>query len=163
VNENLAHAPGADVYDHGIMREVIVNRKTLITGSLLMAALLFSFSGCGGGGSDGGTGASQISGVSFASQVQTIFSLRCTGCHIAGGESAFLPLDASVSYGNIVNQPATQSSGTLVIPGNSSESVLFLRVSGSSLGTMMPKGQVPLSQEDQETIRVWIDEGALNN
>lgn len=110
-----------------------------------------------------------ITGVSFANIIQPIFNSYCTLCHIASGgytgsgDASFLPLNSGVSYGNLVNVPATKSDGTRVIPGDSADSILYKRVSGTSAGAQMPKNQTPLSSTNQDYIKTWIDEGALNN
>lgn len=108
--------------------------------------------------------------VSFRSRIQSIFNAKCAVCHNASGTAAFLPLDTFVSYGNLVNQVSTKTgnppSGTLVIPGNSSGSVLYQRISGTGLppgATLMPPGGPPLSSGDQSIIKAWIDQGASNN
>ena len=127
---------------------------------LLLSACLY---GCGGGGGDS-TPTGPTSNVSFASSIQPIFTSFCISCHTPGGTSAFLPLTTSVSYSNLVNKTSTQpSGGTLVIPGNSADSVLYKRISGSSVGDQMPKGLPPLGTTDQNLIKTWIDEGAKNN
>ncbi|MDO9264585.1 MAG: PKD domain-containing protein [Desulfosalsimonadaceae bacterium] len=103
------------------------------------------------------------SAISFAGAVQPIFNSNCTGCHSAGGIAPFLILTAGSSYGNLVNVPATQSAGIRVIPGSSATSVLYLRISGTSVGARMPFGGSPLTSANQGLIQDWIDEGADNN
>ncbi len=49
------------------------------------------------------------------------------------------------------------SQGTAIVPGSARESLLYQRV----LGGEMPLGEERLSQVELETIRRWIDEGAL--
>lgn len=127
---------------------------------LILSACLY---GCGGGGGDSSpTG--PTSNVSFASSIQPIFNSSCVSCHQTGQISSFLPLTNGVSYNNLVSKTSTQSGGgTLVIPGNSADSVLYKRVSGSSVGAQMPKGGPFLSTTDQNLIKTWIDEGAKDN
>ncbi|MDO8444609.1 MAG: Ig-like domain-containing protein [Deltaproteobacteria bacterium] len=110
------------------------------------------------------TGSSSSPTYSFATDVQPIFDSNCIVCHISLGQAAFLPLTNDVSYSNLVNKPSTYTSGgTLVIPGNSTDSILYKRISGASVGAQMPKGGQALSPTEQNTIKTWIDEGALNN
>lgn len=102
--------------------------------------------------------------VSFASEIQPIFTSSCISCHQTGGTSSFLPLTTGVSYNNLVNQTSTYTTGgTLVIPGNSADSVLYKRISGNTVGLQMPRLLAPLSTSDQNLIQTWIDEGANNN
>lgn len=110
------------------------------------------------------TGSSTTSTVSFATQVQPIFTSHCTVCHISLGQASFLPLTDGDSYGNLVSKASTYTpGGTLVIPSNSTDSILYKRISGTSEGAQMPKGGSALSSSDQNLIKTWIDEGALDN
>ncbi|MEK7850372.1 MAG: Ig-like domain-containing protein, partial [Deltaproteobacteria bacterium] len=110
------------------------------------------------------TGSSSTSTVSFATNVQPIFNSECTLCHMSGGQAAFLPLTDGVSYYNLVSKASTYTAGSkLVAPCDSSNSILYKRISGTSAGPQMPKGVSALSSSDQNLIKTWIDEGALNN
>lgn len=100
--------------------------------------------------------------VSFSADIQPIFDSNCTACH-NGGISP--DLTSGNAYSSLVNQPTASSSGssdTLVVPGVSGNSELYLRVAGTSTGDQMPSGS-SLSSTDQDSIRTWIDEGAENN
>lgn len=46
-----------------------------------------------------------------------------------------------------------------IVPGNSGQSLLYRRISGSRMGPQMPLTG-PLSAEQIETIKAWIDQGA---
>jgi len=118
--------------------------------------------------------------MSYAENVQTIFNGRCVFCHVVGGPAAFTgllltPLD---SHGLLFNQLATQPSattailipptaiGTRVIPFNSTDSVLYKRIiaaPGYEGSRQMPASATPLSTNDMNLIKIWIDMGALNN
>jgi CHRD domain-containing protein/putative Ig domain-containing protein len=96
--------------------------------------------------------------VSFATQIQPIFTANCTvNCHSPGGTFAALNLTAGNSFASLV-----QSNPPRVIPGSSATSLLYLRVSGVLL-PRMPLGLPPLSAADQTLIQNWIDQGASNN
>ncbi|MGA1871213.1 MAG: PQQ-dependent sugar dehydrogenase [bacterium] len=107
--------------------------------------------------------------VSFSDNVQPIFDNSCTQCHRSGGIADFLSLMPGESYDALVNIPATRTgtppSGIRVIPFNSSDSILYQRISNQALpdgeNTMPPTGQL-LSPQEQGIIRLWIDEGALS-
>jgi hypothetical protein len=109
--------------------------------------------------------------VSFAGNVQQqIFNPICITCHRVGGLANFLPLTSTVSYNNLVNEPATRTgnppTNDLVEPGDSANSVLYQRVSGIGLPSgesLMPLGGAPLSPQLQNFIKTWINEGAINN
>ena len=108
--------------------------------------------------------------VSFATEIQPIFTQRCADCHSDGGlaDNQGIPmrLVEGLTLDSIVNQPSSQDSGlTLVIPSDAANSLLFLKVSendppiGSTMpliGEMLPSGELGL-------IRDWIDQGAMDN
>lgn len=102
-----------------------------------------------------------VSNVSFSSQIQPIFNASCASCH---GSSGGLNLSASVSYANLVNVSAQSSCTTLkrVLPNNASQSVLYLKVAGTSCGNRMPQGG-SLTTDQINLIQVWITQGAINN
>jgi hypothetical protein len=126
--------------------------------------LLVFLLGCGSGERPPGRGGEGPNGpVSFTADVQPIFDIFCVTCHRVGGIASFLPLTPESSHNNLVNQPATRSSGVLVIPGDSANSVLYLRIIGSSVGPQMPLDSSPLAVEDQDLIKDWIDSGSPSN
>jgi len=110
-------------------------------------------------------------GVSFSNHIQVIFNTYCVACHAVGRTAAILPLTQGSSYSRLVNVPAASLfvPGTLVIPGNSANSVLYQRVSGVGLPDQLLK--MPLGGPYLDTlnpsalaaIKGWIDEGAQNN
>jgi hypothetical protein len=76
----------------------------------------------------------------------------------------------SGTFNNLINRPSNAAglnpTGTLVIPGDAANSVLFQRVSKQNLLIdlqQMPLGGPFLSAADQTLIKNWIIEGALNN
>lgn len=108
--------------------------------------------------------------VSFAQDIQPILSTYCAGCHVSGGladrEGIALRLVAGQSYGGLVNQRSVQDdSFTLVVPGDSSQSLMWMKVSMDDppVGARMPFQLPPLDDARIELIRRWIDEGALDN
>ncbi len=116
---------------------------------------------------DGVGDACDATAVSFSNQIQPIFDANCTVCHVVGGIAEFTGqlLTAEESFDAIVNQPSFQSSFIRVVPGDSSASLLFLKVSSNPppVGSRMPLGGAPLSDADIALIRDWIDQGAANN
>jgi len=101
--------------------------------------------------------------VSFSNQIQPIFNSQCgTACH---GNSGGLSLAAGVSYNNLFNVNAQSSCTSLkrVLPNNAANSVLYRRVSGTTVcGVQMPQGGA-LNASDIALIRDWINQGANNN
>ena len=110
-------------------------------------------------------------GVSFSNHVQAIFDTYCIACHSTGGIAGFLPLTTGVSYANLVNVPAVKPllPGIRVIPGDSSNSVLYKRIIEEGLpdqSLRMPQGGPfldTLNPSAIPAIKAWIDEGAANN
>ena len=112
--------------------------------------------------SDGdGTGdACEESEAATFSQVQTIFNNNCVVCH---GTNGGLTLSVGDSFDELVNVPSEGvSSVDRVEPGNSEESYLIWKLEGRSgiVGSRMPLGGSPLSAENMDIIRSWIDAGA---
>ena len=108
--------------------------------------------------------------VSFADEIQPIFTRECITCHRDGGLAAnrgiAMRLGEDLSYESIVDQPSSQTAAlSLVIPSDSAMSLLFLKISENDppVGSTMPLFGVPLSSEDVGLIRDWIDQGALDN
>jgi len=83
--------------------------------------------------------------VDFARDVHPILLERCAGCH--KGDRA-------------LNTRAELLK--VVVPGKAGESLLIARVSGK-LPPQMPMGGRPLSAGEIDTLRRWIDEGAVWN
>lgn len=93
----------------------------------------------------------------------SIFNSSCakSGCH-NGVQSPLLT--SGNSFNSLVGVSSAFSAGKkLVEPGEPDLSVLYLRVSGSSEGNQMPKGETPLSSSQQTQIKDWIRAGAQNN
>jgi len=96
---------------------------------------------------------SPASGVSFALDVQPIFSASClSACHVTGG-IAPLSLQPGLAYNNIL---------TRVVPGRSSTSYLMDRLTGA-VPPRMPLINAPLDAVSMDLVRAWIDNGALDN
>lgn len=98
-----------------------------------------------------------------------IFTPKCVnaGCHPGGG--APMSLANGQSYNTLVGAGGTgvTSSGYApllrVSPGNAANSVLYLKVAGTTLGSIMPLGRPPLSAAEVSAIQTWINNGAQNN
>jgi mono/diheme cytochrome c family protein len=103
----------------------------------------------------------QVQKVTYADDVEPILQKHCAECHVAGqqgAEAAGLLMD---SYESIM---AGTPFGPVIKPGTASTSSLYILVSGKDKLTLgMPHGKDPLSAEEIETIRVWIDNGAVEN
>ena len=67
------------------------------------------------------------------------------------------------SYQAVMNSVGDQYSRLVIVPENPSDSPLYDKISSNNpqFGTRMPQGGSPLSSDDIEAIRQWIEEGAL--
>jgi hypothetical protein len=109
--------------------------------------------------------------ISFARDVQPIFTRQCVSCHTAGSPtSTFAGLNMVLTQGNafdsLVNQPSGQRDDlTLVVPGDAESSLLWLKVSSNNppVGSTMPLLGAPLTGDELATIRDWINQGAEDN
>ncbi|MFQ5412693.1 MAG: hypothetical protein ACE5EC_10365 [Phycisphaerae bacterium] len=108
--------------------------------------------------------------VSFANDIQPIFNELCIGCHVIGGfadqQGIPLRLIEGQSFAMLVNQKSSQNTDlTLVIPGDSANSLLFQKLSSDSppVGALMPLVGRRLTSEELALVRDWIDQGAKDN
>ena len=97
--------------------------------------------------------------------VQRIFDDNCITCHVGG---TVLDLSDGHAFDDLVNQPATPDEacgGTLVVPGNTSASYLYQKVTEDTpcAGFRMPRtefGGTALPACVTDHIAAWIAEGA---
>ena len=87
--------------------------------------------------------------VDFAKSVQSVFEARCIDCHGSKKQKGDLRLDS------------LKAAASVIEPGESGESELFKRIilPADHEDIMPPKGD-PLSKEQIDGIKAWIDEGA---
>lgn len=94
-----------------------------------------------------------------------VFNTSCAtaNCHASGSAQAGLVLSEGQSYANLINVNSVLFPGNKrVDEGNSSESVLVQMLTGQRT-PRMPYNLSPLSQAVIDSIKKWIDDGALNN
>ena len=87
--------------------------------------------------------------VSFATDIQPLFTAKCTSCH--NGTIANPDLRAGSAYNNIVPQH--------VVAGNAEASNLFNKLPGNNHSNV----GFSLSVDEIALVKAWIDEGAENN
>lgn len=106
--------------------------------------------------------------VSYASQVQPIWTAKCTSmaCHDNTMPQEGLSLTASGSRAALVGVPSQQCPSTqLVNPGAPESSYLMFKLQGSGpcmMGTRMPRG-TSITSAQIGLVRDWIVNGAPNN
>ncbi len=96
-----------------------------------------------------------VAKVDFAKQIQPLLADKCFRCHGPDKHKNDLRLD--------VKTAALQggASGRVIIPGKSGESLLIKHVKGlEDLKRMPPEPNDPLTAEQIELLRAWIDGGA---
>ena len=101
--------------------------------------------------------------ATFSSIQSKVLNISCavSGCH---NGNTFPTLTEGNAYANIVN--VIGSSGQdLIEPGDADNSYLYLKIIGAPgiFGEQMPKGLQPLEQGVIDSIKVWINNGAINN
>lgn len=94
------------------------------------------------------------------------FEHFCSSCHGGASPSKGLDLSEEEGHEQLVDVPAVQRS-TLdrVTPGDADSSYLIIKLEGgpNMAGRLMPRGLPARPQEEIDTIRMWIDEGAPDN
>ena len=133
------------------------------------------FAGCGGvtvppgGDNDGNSnGGSNGDTISFARDVQPILTTFCATCHVEGGLAdlsgiALRLTEAEALDGRIGGMSVQDPSLAFVVPGDSSSSLLFLKISmvDPPVGDRMPFALLPLEDDEIAIIRDWSDQGAV--
>lgn len=97
---------------------------------------------------------------SFSSIQQEVFNVHCVSCHSGVAPNGNLDLSAGLAYANIINIQNAGKFAVYIKPGNVEQSYLYSRLTSSS-SPMPPTGK--LAQNVLDTIKVWIEQGALNN
>lgn len=127
-----------------------------------VSMLLFLYS-C----SDSGTNSNNVDATYTEISTQ-IFDVSCS-CHLSatGSGGQYVVLASDQAYLNLVSQPSSQNSTFLrVNPGNPTDSYLYMKIIGDERisGQRMPRNGPPyLTDEQIESIRKWIADGAQNN
>jgi len=103
----------------------------------------------------------QYQKVTYANDVEPIIQKHCAVCHVSGQQGARESGLVMDSYASLMKGTPF---GQVINPGSAMSSSLYILVSGKDrLTVTMPHGKKPLSDEEIETIRVWIENGAVEN
>ncbi|RJP76338.1 MAG: hypothetical protein C4524_10260 [Candidatus Zixiibacteriota bacterium] len=103
------------------------------------------------GGSGGGSGP-----VSYAADIQPLFTIRCVACHKPPNPEAGLDL---TSWADLM---AGAEGEEVIIPFNAAESELYQKLLPGEEERMPPGGPY-LTEGQTGMIAEWINDGALNN
>ncbi|MEW6132384.1 MAG: c-type cytochrome domain-containing protein [Pseudomonadota bacterium] len=105
-----------------------------------------------------GCGQQETKPLTYQTDIKPILDQYCVECHKAGGqgtEKSGLQLDTYAA-----TMRGTKF-GPVVIAGQSINSTLYRLVSGKADPSLrMPHNQAPLSDENINKIKDWIDQGA---
>lgn len=97
----------------------------------------------------------------YTADVRPILDQHCAECHMPDGDGAQKSGFQIDSYASILKGTKF---GPVIVPGSAESSTLYILVAGKADPKInMPHGKAPLSAKDVETIRLWIDQGALDN
>ena len=111
-----------------------------------------------GGGGQAAAGAAPERVVDFAREVRPILSDNCFSCHGPDEGTRQRGLRLDVPEG--LFEDRGRLGGPVVVAGNASESSLFERLVTGNDRLRMPRSADPLTDEQVETLRLWIDQGA---
>lgn len=124
--------------------------------ALVASALVFG--GCSDKGDDNPTGPGNGGGTLMAKWggsdgIGVFFQQRCTPCHISQSQNGY----NLSTYANAM-------SGGRITPGDANGSYLVMKISPNPpAGDRMPQGGPYLTTAQIDTIKVWINAGAMNN
>jgi uncharacterized membrane protein len=100
--------------------------------------------------------------VSYSKDVRPIIDGHCMECHKIGGKGESKSGLSMESYDDLMKGTKF---GPMITPGDSFGSNLIILIEGRADPSIyMPKGKHgPLTKEEIELIKKWIDQGAQNN
>jgi hypothetical protein len=100
--------------------------------------------------------------VSFRRDVQPVLRSNCIECHSPPNGEGYLKTGLSMAtYGDLMHGTIY---GSVIVPGNSRHSILNMLVEGRADPSMrMPHGRKTLGANEVEILRLWVEQGALNN
>lgn len=143
--------------------------------NFLIFLILFLFS-CGGssnsGDSDDEDNDDDSDLEATLSSIQSnIFTPTCatSSCHASATSSGGLSLSDGDSFGELVGIESDGAAGVnRVTASDASASYIINKLEGTQAtvgggGSTMPRGGTPLTDEEIQTIRDWIDAGAEDN
>ena len=134
-----------------------------------LAVGAMAMAGCQGGVNPVGPPTGRT--ISYSQEVQPIYDNHCTSCHAAGGFTSIFSgvsfdLTAAHSHDDTVGRTSSRRADlVLVKPGDSANSLLFMKVSSNAppAGETMPLVGARLTSNELAILRDWIDQGAANN
>jgi uncharacterized membrane protein len=101
--------------------------------------------------------------ISFQSDIYPILHDRCQQCHLPPGGIGYVRTGLSLqSYDTLMQGTVF---GKIIVPGDSQRSVINKLVEGRAGESMrMPHGEAKkLTADEIEELKLWVNQGALNN
>lgn len=126
-------------------RSISYSRLLSLIASILLIALLGSSAQSG----------EQAGSVDFATQVKPLLARRCFACHGPETEEGGLRLDDAESALRELD-----SGAHAIVLGDADASELIARVTSEDEFMRMPPEGKPLTREEVDTLKRWINEGA---
>jgi len=101
--------------------------------------------------------------VSFQSDINPILQQNCIQCHIPPNGVGYTMVGLSMETYKSLMQGTIY--GSVIIPGDSRRSILNKLVEGRAGNLMrMPHNRKdPITDTEIQALRLWVDQGALNN
>ena len=109
----------------------------------------------------GNPGAAQERTVDFSREVRPILSQNCFTCHGPADDRRRRDLRLDTPEGFFADRP--EFGGPVVVAGSAEESLLYQRITNEVEQDRMPRNREALTDDEIETIRLWIDQGAERN
>jgi len=98
---------------------------------------------------------------SFKRDIHPVLKEKCGSCHSEGGEGYAASGFSVASYETLMKGTKF---GAVIVPGSSVSSTLARTVEGKTHASIaMPRTGNPMSKEEIQMLKVWIDQGAKNN
>ncbi len=101
--------------------------------------------------------------ISYRNDIQPMLNNRCVQCHGTDKPAGKVGL---TSYEVLMSATVSRWKKPVVVPGNPSDSWLFLRTGTTQPHFRMPPDSItvaPLTEKEIEMIGKWIMQGAKNN
>lgn len=107
--------------------------------------------------------------VTWSGRIAPLLEVNCGGCHDADDPSGELILSGDEAFDALLADADGKPSMKRVEPGSPETSYLWLKltndpeIEGSPMPTSPLTGWRPLSSEDLDDIRIWIENGAIRD
>ena len=101
--------------------------------------------------------------INYQRDVHPIFEEKCTGCHTPPYGEGYRQTGLDMgSYETLVQGSIY---GPVIVPGNSRNSALNILVEGRAgdLSRALEIKHKPMTDREIEVLRLWVEQGALNN